>query len=79
MPSQPSEPTEFGHRLRKLRDEIGLSQVELAEEIQVKSAAISRLETSPNANPTLSTIRKLAAALGVKVCDLICDGHKHEG
>ncbi|OWK34288.1 hypothetical protein FRUB_10259 [Fimbriiglobus ruber] len=34
---------------------------------------IAKLETSPDANPTLDTIKSLAAALDVNPADLIAD------
>jgi transcriptional regulator with XRE-family HTH domain len=65
--------TAFGARLRRLRTERGLTQKELADMVGMKLTAMSRLEWSPTANPTLSTVEKLADALGVSVRQLVSD------
>lgn len=65
------EPSAFGRRLREMRLKAGMTQVALGELVGIDSAGMSDLETKPNANPKLSTIQKLAAALGCRACDLI--------
>lgn len=59
-------PTEFGIALRRVREAKGLTQQELADAIGVARLAITRLETSPAANPTWATVTALAVALDVK-------------
>jgi transcriptional regulator with XRE-family HTH domain len=54
-------------KLRKLR---GLSQAELAEKAGLSQPAIGAIEAGKK-SPTLRTLEKLAAALGVKVTDLL--------
>lgn len=71
MAKSPSKPTEFGVRLRELRTAKGKTLAEIGKAIGQDAAAISRMETSSQANPKLSTIKKLAEALGVKPADLI--------
>ncbi|WP_088260589.1 helix-turn-helix domain-containing protein [Fimbriiglobus ruber] len=68
-----SEATPFGRRLREKRVAAGLSQLALAEKIGMLRPVIAKLETSPDANPTLDTIKSLAAALDVNPADLIAD------
>ena len=56
--------------LRRYRNERGLSVRDLAVEAGVHYVSIVRLENG-KFDPRLSTLRKLAKALGVTVCDLI--------
>ena len=44
----------------------GLTQKQLAEKVGMKQSAIARFE-SGNCNPTLSFLKKLASALGMKL------------
>jgi len=55
-------------RLRDVRHRFALSQEELAERSGVARSTIIKLEAGREAWP--STVRKLAAALGVKPADL---------
>jgi transcriptional regulator with XRE-family HTH domain len=57
-------------KLQALRNKRGLSQRELAERSGVSREYIARLETARQ-DPTLSTLEKLAKALGVKVARLL--------
>jgi DNA-binding XRE family transcriptional regulator len=50
--------------LRRQRERIGLSLADVSERSGLGRAAISRLENGHNANPTLDTIRRYAAAVG---------------
>ena len=52
--------------LRWARQEAGLSQAELASRVGVSQQQIAKLE-KPGANPSIATLRKVAAALGVRV------------
>jgi transcriptional regulator with XRE-family HTH domain len=54
----------FAERLRARRVTLGLTQLELAEEAGIAQPKISFLE-SGNRSPTLATMQKLAASLGV--------------
>ena len=55
----------FGGLLRRLRDEAGLTQDELAEAARVSQRAISDLERGINATARKDTARLLAGALGL--------------
>lgn len=57
-------------RLRALRQERGLSQEALARKVGVSREYIARLEAGLHDLP-LSTIEKLAKALGVRVAKLL--------
>jgi transcriptional regulator with XRE-family HTH domain len=61
----------FGGLLRRLRDEAGLTQDELAEAARVSQRAISDLERGVNASARKDTAVLLAGALGL-------DGHVRE-
>jgi transcriptional regulator with XRE-family HTH domain len=66
-------------RLRELRAIRGVSQVELAETLNVQQAAISRVENRRN-NILLSTLKSVVAALGgeLRVTARFPDGVEHQ-
>jgi transcriptional regulator with XRE-family HTH domain len=57
-------------KLKELRESAGLSQAELASKVGVTQGFISHIELGIR-EPTLRLARKLAAALGVSVADLL--------
>lgn len=59
-----------GNRIKSLRKEKGLSQEELACDANVARSTISMIETAKN-DITLSKIKKIATALGVKPYELL--------
>ena len=64
--------------LRQIRDAQGYSLRALADKVGMAYPALFRLE-SGEADPRLSTLRKLAKALNVKVADLIGEGKSRRG
>jgi transcriptional regulator with XRE-family HTH domain len=62
----------FGQVLRKHRLAAGLSQEQLSLESGVQRNFISLIETGQN-QPTISTIFKLATAMGIKPSRLITE------
>lgn len=58
--------------LRSYREKLGFSVRGLAIEAGIHYVSLVRLENG-KFDPRLSTLRKLAKALGVTVCDLIDD------
>ncbi len=60
----------FGRRVRKLRNERGLSQDALARATDVHSTMIGRLERGAR-EPRLSTILRVAAGLEVEPGELL--------
>jgi len=54
-------------QLRAERERQGLSLAEVGQRIGMDRQNLHRLETDPNANPTLETIHRLAEALGKQV------------
>jgi transcriptional regulator with XRE-family HTH domain len=60
----------IGKRVRKIREEKGMSQIELAAAIEYEKSNMSRLE-SGGTNPTIATLYKIATALGVSLSELV--------
>jgi transcriptional regulator with XRE-family HTH domain len=61
-----------GERLKTLRIRRALTQEELAQRAGLTKTAINRLEVD-KAEPRMSTLRKLAQALGVDPSELVGD------
>ncbi len=61
----------FGAVIKKLREQRGMSQRDLAERVNVSGAYIAMLETGKRNNPSLATLKRLAKALGVSVTELL--------
>lgn len=57
----------LGERLAKLRTQAGLSQAELATKAGVLLGRVAHIEQGVSSDPKLSTVCKLADALGVKL------------
>ena len=53
--------------LKRVRAERGLSLADIADRSGIDRAAISRLESGKNPNPTFETVTRYAAALGVRI------------
>ncbi|MCA1716005.1 MAG: helix-turn-helix domain-containing protein [Actinobacteria bacterium] len=64
---------QIGENLKQLRTLRALTQVELAEKARVTPATVVRIERN-QAEPHMSTLRKLAAALGVDPAELVKGG-----
>ena len=60
------EELEPAYQLIRLRLQRGMTQQELAEKVGTTQSTIARLE-SGNANPSISTLERVAAALGGRV------------
>lgn len=52
--------------IRAWREQLGLTQVEVAERMQISQAAFAQLE-APEAHPRKSTLQRVAQALGLQV------------
>ena len=57
----------ISHKVKELCREKGITIKQLAEKMQIAPESLSR---AINGNPQLSTIRKIADALGVSITDL---------
>lgn len=60
----------LGENLRKWRQKKDMSQVDLATALGVDRAYISNIENG-RMNPTLSTLEKIAGALGISTSELL--------
>lgn len=58
------------YRIKELREKQGLSQEALSEKAKVSRTILSRLETGQSDRPTMSTLIKIADALGEEVTDI---------
>lgn len=57
---------EFAEQVRTLREQAGVSQVELARRMGTSQSAVARLEAG-GTMPTLDTLERVAAALGARL------------
>lgn len=55
---------EIGLRVRALREKAGLTQADLASRLNVSQQMVSRLESGEAANPTVTTLERIAKATG---------------
>ena len=62
----------FGAALRRVRLAAGLSQEQLGLDAGVQRNFISLIETGQN-QPTITTIAKLARALGLKASEMVAE------
>lgn len=60
----------FGENMKKIRLEKGMSQGDICRELGLDRAYISNVENGKQ-NLTLSTMEKVAKALGVSIEDLV--------
>ena len=65
-------------KLREVRQRLFVTQAELAERTGIAEATLSRLENGVQ-RPRISTVRKIAEALGVAPEDLVDWGAAGEG
>lgn len=62
---------DLGARLRRRREQLGLSLEAVTERCGINRAALSKLELGQNPNPTFETVWRYAAALGEQIqCEL---------
>jgi transcriptional regulator with XRE-family HTH domain len=64
--AEPFDPADLGATVRALREQRGLTIAFVARQVGVSAAAISQIESGA-VHPSLSTLRKLAASLGIPV------------
>ena len=61
---------QFGKHLKKIREERGLSQEELANDSDIPINQVGRIERG-EINPSLSTLHSIAKALKIKLAQLM--------
>lgn len=59
-----------GYKIRECREELGISQEELAKRAKVSRTIISGLESGSISVTTTETLLKIASALGKKVAEI---------
>jgi transcriptional regulator with XRE-family HTH domain len=62
---------DFGSNVRRLRRELGMTQVELCDALGISQQYLSRIEGGEKPLSTLELAGRLATALGVTVDDLL--------
>lgn len=67
----------FGVALRRVRLAAGMSQERLGLEAGVQRNFISLIETGQN-QPTITTIAKLARALGMRASELVAEAERQD-
>ena len=60
----------IGENIRHARQKAGLTQKELGEKLGISQAAVGQFE-SDKANPKIETLQKIAAALNIKLSELV--------
>jgi len=65
-----SESAKLGKNLKRIRTEKGITQGDIVRTLGVSRSFVSNIENGKT-NPTLSTISKLAKAVGVSIKDLV--------
>jgi len=60
----------LGQRIKKLREDKGITQQQIAHELDTEKSNISRLE-SGRVNPKFSTLINVAKQLGIKITELV--------
>jgi transcriptional regulator with XRE-family HTH domain len=66
----PATVVHIGERLKRQRTRRALTQAELAEHAGVTTATVARIERD-EIEPRMTTLRKLAEALGVNPAELV--------
>lgn len=61
----------IARNMKKYRDKLGISQDKLSKIADVTLHTITKIESGATPDPRIETLRKIAAALDVKVDDLL--------
>ena len=57
----------MGYKIKKIREQLGMSQTQLSEISGISRATIWALETGINKTTTTKTLEKIANAMGVTI------------
>lgn len=72
MNTIPNYPAIIGRQVKKIRNRIGMTQVDLANHCDLMRTYISRIELG-QANPRVNVLADLAKAMNVNISDLLAD------
>lgn len=64
--------------LKQERERQNLTLAQMSRRTGIDQAALSRLETGKNSNPTIDTLYRVAAALGKTICCILCSEYQLE-
>ncbi|WP_338826659.1 helix-turn-helix domain-containing protein [Neomoorella thermoacetica] len=67
----------LGAKLKRLREKIGLTQKELAQQVGISHSLIGQIETD-RIQPSLATLSSLAEALGVSTCYFLMEDDEED-
>lgn len=62
---------DLGATIRRIREERGIAQSKLARMADLPNNTLIRIETGAVTNPSLETVKKIAAALGMEPYELL--------
>lgn len=55
----------MGTKIKEIREQLGMTQEELAKKADVSRATLCEIENNPHKKPTVRTLEKIAEAMGV--------------
>ncbi len=61
----------IGRNIKKLRNEMGISQDKLSKLADISLNTVVKLELGESPNPTLETIQKISNALSISIDELV--------
>ncbi|WP_258359910.1 helix-turn-helix domain-containing protein [Moorella sulfitireducens] len=67
----------LGNKLKRLREKMGLTQKELAQQVGISHSLIGQIETD-RIQPSLATLSSLAEALGVSTCYFLMEEEEED-
>lgn len=70
------ETLDIGKRIRKRRDELGLTLRQLAKKTDLTASFLSQVENG-QANTSIGSLRRIAEAMGVSMLHFLDEGPKH--
>lgn len=65
------ENSTIGENIKRLRLQKDLSQDKLARLADIAFATLTKIESGETPNPTIETVKKIAAALGISIDELM--------
>ncbi|BBL77544.1 helix-turn-helix domain-containing protein [Methylomagnum ishizawai] len=68
---------EIGRKIKQRREQLGLTQAQVAARGGASQAFIAQVECGSRKNVTVDTLRLVANGLGCKIADLLPDEDKH--